>query len=72
MIFIFQEIYLIQMPLGFISNTKSLIKMFLMVFKEMKKPLTHKKLKSFQIGESCNTSDKLVLFEKEQSLYLFS
>ena len=56
------------MFLGFISDTKSMIKMFLKVFKEMKKTLTHKKLKSFEIGESCNTSDKLVLFEKEQSL----
>ena len=60
------------MPVGFISDTKSLIKMFLKVFKEMKKPLTHKKLKSFQIGESCNTNDKLVLFEKEQSLCIVS
>ena len=60
------------MPVGFISNTKSLIKMFLKVFEEMKKTLTHRKLKSFKIGESCNTNDKLVLFEKEQSLYLFS
>ena len=56
------------MPLGLISNTKSLIDMFLKVFKDIKKPLTHKKLKSFEIGEIRNTSDKLVLFEKEQSL----
>ena len=61
------------MPFGLISNTKSLIKMFLKVFKDIKKPLTHQKPKKFLDWRNLEYKwQRLVLFEKEQSLYIVS